>query len=145
MGRQLKHESTTLDRETGEIITTNKTYSVKTDPENFYMTYIESLASFFQIKSLLDIKLIIRFCTLAEYNSGRVLITSSLRRELLEGMNIDKYQLSKSIKKLKELNLLTGDHGTYYLNPDIFWKGTNSMRRELIKKKQLNITISFES
>jgi len=144
MGRQLKHESTSIDRETGEIVTTNKTYSIKTDPENFYMTYIESLASFFKINNILDVKVLVKFCAIAEYNSGRVLVTSEVRKEIIEFLNIDKYRLSRSIKQLKEIGLITGDYGTYYLDPDVFWKGTNSMRRSLIKKKQLSITINFE-
>lgn len=144
MGKQLKHESTTVDKETGEIITTNKTYSIKTDPENFYMTYIESLASFFKIGTILDVKVLVKFCTIAEYNSGRVLVTSEVRKEIMEFLNIDKYRLSRSIKQLRELNLITGDYGTYYLDPAVFWKGTNSMRRSLLKKKQLSITINFE-
>ena len=135
-----------LNVETGEIeiLTTSKTFSIPTTSENFYMTFIENMSGFFNLKSAIEIKLIIKFCCIAEYNTGKVLITSFERRKICEELNITNQQFSNNVSSLKVKNLITGERGTYTVNPMMFWKGTTKERLNQIKEKNLTLTINIE-
>jgi predicted transcriptional regulator len=81
---------------------------------------------------------------MAEYNTGKVNITSQERKVLIKILEIDNSALSKSIKRLLGKGLITGSGGTYYINPVIFWKGDTKTRAELLSAKKLSININFE-
>lgn len=144
MANKLKHEITQVDKETGEIITTSKTFSIKTTQDTFYMSYIEYLSPVLQLKSQLDKDVLMYFCMMAEYNTGKVSLSTQERQDLLTKLDVASQALSRSVNNLKEVDLISGDRGLYYINPKVFWKGTNETRDKLLKDKKLNVTISFE-
>jgi len=141
--KRLKHEQTIVDPETGEITTSSKTYNVKVNYDEFYMVYIENMAGFFNLKSAVEMKVLTKFCMIADFNTGRVLLPSGLRTELLQFLSISSQQLTNAIKHLKENGLLEGEKGTYHINPLVFWKGSNEARRELLKSGKLTINVEF--
>ena len=52
-------------------------------------------------------------------------------------------QVTNNLKKLKDLNLISGDKGSFIINPEIFWKGELAVRKkELLENKDLKV--SFE-
>lgn len=143
---KLKNETVYTDQETGEVIVTSKTFNVKTSQESFYMSFIENMSGFFKLRSAIDIKVLAKVCIIAEYNSGRVLITPVVRKEIIEFLNISTQQLTNSIASLKKNNLITGERGTYYINPKVFWKGNTDVRNSFLKKGGLfSVKIDFES
>jgi hypothetical protein len=141
--KKLKHEQTHVDTETGEIVTTSKTFNIKVNQDEFYMVYIENMAGFFNLKSVVEMKVLTKFCMMADFNTGRVLLPSGLRTQLVEFLDISSQQLSNAIKKLKENELLDGDKGTYYINPIVFWKGNNETRNTLLKTGKLVLNVEF--
>jgi hypothetical protein len=141
--KKLKHEQTVVDPETGEITTTSKTFSVRVNQDEFYMTYIENMAGFFNLKSVVEMKVLTKFCIMAEYNTGRVLLPSGERNRLVEFLGISSQQLSNAIKHLKVNGLLEGDKGTYFINPMVFWKGRNDTRNEFLKTGKLTLNVEF--
>ena len=49
--------------------------------------------------------------------------------------------LCNALKALRDDNLISADKGDYKLNPEIFWKGDQRIRKEeLLKNKELKIT-----
>lgn len=142
--RKLKHEQTHVDTETGEVITTSKTFNVKVNQDEFYMVYIENMAGFFNLKSAVEIKILTKFCIMADFNTGRVLLPSSLRNDLLQFLGISSQQLTNAIRHLKDNGLLEGEKGVYYINPMIFWKGSNEVRSNLLKTGKLTLNVEFE-
>lgn len=139
----LVNETTVVDQSTGEVVTTSKKFAVKQSVEEFYMTFINFIKPFYELTSGTDIKLLTWMCTQAEYNTGRVLITPDVRREIIELLGVTGQQVSNSISSLKKKNLLIGNRGTYYLNPEIYWKGSMDARKGLIEKYP-TLTINFK-
>lgn len=120
--------------------------SSATSQESFYMSFIENMSGFFKLRSAIDIKVLAKVCMIAEYNSGRVLITSVVRKEIIEFLNISTQQLTNSLASLKANNLITGERGTYYINPKVFWKGHSDVRDSFLKKGGLlSVKIDFET
>lgn len=142
--KYLKNETTHVDKETGEVLVSSKTYSINVNQDEFYMTFIENMAGFFKLKSVVDIKVLTKFCIMAEYNTGKVVLSAAERKELVTFLDISIQQLTNSINNLKKNALINGEKGTYKLNPLVFWKGKNDVRNGLIKDNKVNITFDFE-
>ena len=141
---KLKNETTTLDRETGEIVTMTKTFSTKVNQDEFFMMYVNLMSPQFGLKSPKDKDLLIRFCMMAQYNTGKISLTTADRKMICESLEMLPQNLSRSINNLKHANLLTGEEGSYFINPEFFWKGTNDVRNKMLKEKKLSLTFEFE-
>lgn len=131
----LKDQITQIDPQTGQEVTTFKRYRtrVKTQ-ETFFTTFIGSLQGFYNLTSLTDVKVLTRFCEIAEVNSNTVYLPSGRRKEVCEDLRISSSQLSNSLKNLKDRGLILGSHGVYKLNPVLYWKGSFEARENMLAK-----------
>lgn len=136
----------TVNHVTGEILQTSKTFTFKVNNnDEFYMSYITFMQSIFKIKSITDVQVLAKFCIMMEYNTNKVLLPTGRRRELCEELAINNPNLSRSISRLKELELITGDQGTYEINPTVYWKGTAAERTRILNSKGLSINVEFSN
>jgi DNA repair photolyase len=99
------------------------------------------MAPLLKIKSHITRHVLDKLCQLAEFNSGKVSLSTGNRKEICDQLEINSQQFSKALKQLKELNLIDGESGMFTINPYIFWKGDQSIRRqELLNNKAFQIT-----
>lgn len=136
-----------VDPETGELITfdSSKLHVVKVESEDkFVQIYFEMLKTFYEIKYVSDLKLIVELSAQADYNTGRIDLSPRLRESICEKIGLSKSHLSKSLKRLKELSLISGDRGSYLINEAVFWKGDKKTRKELMSKKGLEFIVQFK-
>jgi hypothetical protein len=132
--------------ETGkdEVVETTKVHRINVKPEDeFYMVFLKNTAPFFNIKYGDDIKVLAKLCEWAEFDKGIVYITSGRRKEISETLGIHKSNISTSLKRLKETNLLSGENGEFTINPVVFWKGSKATRMELMRKEGVQIMFNF--
>ena len=132
-----------LDPQTGELLQyeASKTYKEKITSESFYMIFLDYMAPLFKIKSPIARNVLDRMCQMAEFNSGNVTMAPADRKTICDDLSINAQQFSKALKQLKELNLITGESGKFTINPYVFWKGDQSLRRkELLENKAFQIT-----
>lgn len=132
-----------LDPTTGEVMQyeASKVYKEKINSENFYMVFLDYMAPLFKIKSNIARQILDRMCQMAQFNSGEVTIAPPDRKAICDELGINAQQFSKALKQLKELNLITGESGKFTINPYVFWKGDQSLRRkELLENKAFQIT-----
>lgn len=141
---RLKNVTEVLDKETGEIITTSKSFSVATNSENFYITFIGKLAGFYSLKSAVDIKVLVQLCERAQFDNGLALIPPAIRKEMMTTLDVSSQQITKSLANLKSKGLITGERGAYTISPLVFWKGSMDARESLLNNK-LSIQIDFEN
>lgn len=135
------------DRGTGEITVTETTkkFSIATSAETFYMTFIGAMQGIFAIENLTDVKVLAKMCERAEYNTGKVLMTSNIRKEIMDQLKITPQTMSNSCARLKKLELITGERGTYEINAQVFWKGDTNHRSAILKNKsKLTFTAQIE-
>lgn len=111
--------------------------------EKFWMTYCKYTAPLYELTHVDDIKIMVKFCELAEYDSGVVHLTPSRRKEMVAELSMQQSNVSKSLRRLKEKNLITGEDGEYTITPTLFWKGERSKRVELLRDKGLAVTFNF--
>lgn len=138
---------TKADPDTGLIVMTETKKLIKTtlgETEEFFQVYCKLIASVYELSYSNDIKILIKFCEIAEFNTGKVSITSPDRKEICDELNMQSSNMSKSIKRLKDKELISGEKGRYTINPAIFWKGDKKTRAELLKDGGLSVTFNFE-
>lgn len=136
--------TTIVNIETGEQVVAKREWTEKIKPEAFYMSFIENMSGFFKLKSTSDIKLLVKMCTIAEFNTGSVCLATGNRIEIAKELDITNSQISKSLNNLIVLNLISGSKGIYVINPSVFWKGDAKSREALMQNNSLNITISID-
>lgn len=130
-----------VDCDTGEIkvIESQKVFSKKVKNDNFYFTFIDFIAPLFRLRSDSAKTLLVWLCTNAEFNTGVVRLTADDRRQLCETLNMSNNAITNCLKKLKDLNLISGQDGKFTINPQIFWKGEMSVRDKLLQSEDIQI------
>lgn len=144
----LKHQTDIemLNPDTGELIpySTTKHFSVKVDStDQFFMTFINFMGPYYEIKYADDYKVLGKLNAMATLNTGEIELSAKRRRELAAELKISQPQISRSIARLKALNLLFGESGSYTIASEIFWRG-GTAERVPMAKKQRSLTIEFE-
>jgi len=119
-----------------------KEYFSITDSAN-YMVFIDSVGQFFDIKAAIDYKVLAKLCSITEWNTGEVRVSTSLRQKWCNELQTSNQNLSNSLSRLSKLKMIDGEKGTYIINPAIFWKGEAQKRDELLKTQSLQIKFEF--
>ena len=130
----------------GELVSldVSKTYIIKLDEsDKFFMVYYNMLKSFYQIKYLKDVMLLIKLVELADYNTGVVTIATKTREAISKELNVNKSNLSAMFKRLSDLELIRGEKGVYTINEGVFWKGEASVRRNIMKERGIEFILKF--
>lgn len=151
MKRKIKNictEITQTTNEHGELIDqeVKKSFLI-TEPlrnDSYYSSFIDFLAPYFELKSEKAKDLCCMLCCMAEYNTGRVDISTASRIKICEKMGINNDNLSTYIKMLKEKQILIPDEkykGVFIINPYMFWKGENKLRTDVIKEIKVEFSI----
>lgn len=136
--RRLKHERLDYDPETGNITKTERVYSIKVSPENFFMVFNDMLPLVLSITSIRDMRVLLYLSSIADFNTGKIEFSAAGRVEVCRILKIKTDALTNSIRGLRERGFISGERNTYQLNELIFWKGTTEARRKLIEGKKLN-------
>lgn len=131
-----------VDMTTGELVAveSEKIFTRKVDSENFYMIYIDHMAPLFKLTSLSARHVLEWFCKNAHFNTGKVILSPLEREHICNELGIRSNQLTNNIKILKDLKLISGDRGSYQINPKIFWKGDAISRKQILDGKALEVT-----
>lgn len=134
--KQIVQETTrrTVDTYTGEMIdeTTSKTFSVKKEVEPFFLTYSRCMSILYNLTSLTAVKILWKFLERAEYNTGTVYVTSQVKKNIIDDLNISTSIYNKAIAILKDSEIISGNKGQYVINPNIHWKGDYKTREKII-------------
>ena len=144
----LKNETqvTETNPETGELITTvtSKTWNKKVvNSEEFYMVFLSGVEAMNNSKSSNDIKILSKLCSIAEYNTGVVLLPAGVRKKLASELKITVGNLNNSLHRLKDNKYIEFVDGIAEINPLYFWKGDFNTRSDLLKTKKFIIDIEI--
>lgn len=134
-----------VDSQTGEVVKIDsaRTFTKKITEDEFYMTFIDYISPLFGLKPESAKSLLVWMCQHAEFNTGRVSLTTADRKEITKTLDLSNNSITNYLKKLKDLKLISGENGSYTINPQIFWKGDLNIRRELLKTSEFQITFGI--
>ena len=131
-----------VDINTDELVKvdTQKTFTEKVNSEKFYMTFLDYIAPLYKLRSEVARRILDWMCENAGFNTGTVILSTSERQQMCKDLDLTSNQVTNNLKKLKDLNLITGEKGTFTLNPEIFWKGDAQTRKQVLEGKSLKIS-----
>lgn len=134
-----------VDKETGEVVSvdTSKIISRKIQDDAFYMVYIDFIAPFFKLKNNAK-NILIWMCNHAEFNTGRVSLTTKDRETLADEIGICANTITNNLAALKKAGLIEGEKGVFNINPQVFWKGDLKARRDLLANNEFKIKFSID-
>ncbi len=142
----LKTKITKLDKSTGEIVEVEKHFAIKVkNNEHFFSSFINSVGRLYNLKNVSDYKVIIELCCHAEYNTGVIHMSSHLRKQIIDKLGLSTQNFSNSISRLKELKLISGENGSFLINPEIFWIGDRETRLKLLVSEQFEIVFKIKN
>jgi hypothetical protein len=141
--KRVKNTEHTVNTDTGEVITVQKEYTIGTTTEAFFLVFLASLQSLYELKSATDIKLLAYLCSTCQFNTNIVHLPKAVRKEICTRLDITNQTLSNSLGALKKLGLLSGDGGSFTINPDVMWKGSIKERDKWMKGEGLDMVIKF--
>jgi hypothetical protein len=150
MAKKFIESVTTTTRNEGSnqqptITETKKVHLITlTDADKFFMVYLSMLRSFYEIKYVKDVFILVKMAEMAEYNTGNVKLTMDDRADICKTINIKSSNLSASLTRLISMNLLAGGKGKYTINAGLFWKGDSKERKRLLLSKGLDFNIKFK-
>lgn len=135
--------TTTKVNEYGEIIeeTTSKSWTINKNSEPFFLTYLNSIAWIYQIKSVNAIKVLHKLIEKSSFNTGEVTLCTQDRVEICRELNMLDSVLSRTLKQLIDIGIISGGKGRYKIDPNIYWKGDYKTREKLINSNCI-ITIT---
>ena len=138
-------EKTVIDSQTGEILqtTSQRTFTTNIKSESFYMTFIDYIAPLYELKSNSLKNLLTYSCEHAEFNTGKVSLTTAARKVACDYLGISNNTLTNYLKKLKDSNLISGKDGEFIINPQIFWKGDTKSRAQILENEEIKITFNI--
>ncbi len=126
------------------VRTTTKVVVHRTDQENFYMVFINYISWLYELKGVIPIKILHYLMEKAQINTGRVALTTGMRKIMLSTLGISRSAFAlainqlveaKALSKVYETNEETGEQievrGEYFINPEMLWKGDKEKRKEL--------------
>ncbi len=99
-----------------------KIHELIVNPEEFNWIYCKIISSVYDIKYTDDLKILVKLFDLAEYSTGKVLLPSLERKLFCTNIGIQSSNVSKSLKRLRDKELIDGSKGSYIISPKIFWK-----------------------
>ncbi len=144
--KRISHKEINIERkEDGRSVTQTreKTFNIAIEQDTFYMSYVENMAGFWNLTSATDMKLLAFLCTKAEFNTGKVILSRVLRESLCDQLKIHSTQISRSLRSLRQKELIVVNLDEIDINPTVFWKGSNDARNKLLREDGLAVKIKF--
>lgn len=129
-----------VDPETGEVRPRLRVdFTSKADTQFFTMLLVPLDERWFHIKHTKDFHVFGKLCELAEYGTGRILLSGTQRLEVMQACGMTSSHLSNSLRRLAAAGVIATRRGEATLNPHVAWKGTGVSRRAALEKLRQSI------
>lgn len=122
------------DAEKNALVPVSKqTYSKWVASQPFAMLPHPTHPLLFTITHVKDFHVLFGLCEMAEFNTNKIFIHSSRRKELMGRVSMSSQHLANSLKRLREAGIISGGKGEVIINPQVAWRGTSAARQEAIR------------
>ena len=111
-----------------------KQFVYKSEEDSFYSVFLSYVKWMFSLSSAVAIKVLLYMLSIAEFNTGRVSLTTGVRISMMEEIGITPPSLSRAIRELVNVTAISRDYhtdrvtgelklrkGEFIINPQMFW------------------------
>lgn len=136
---QVVFERNLVDLDSGELVSTERVIRREVMQESFIKTYVSDICKLAMCTPA-EVSLILCGLQFIDYNTNEFILNKARRNILSTQIGISINTLNCSITKLYKKNILVKhENGNIYLNPRLFFFGTDVERAEILK-----LTIMYE-
>ena len=136
-----------IDTQTGEIsiLETQKVFTFCINSkEELYNIFIDFIGPALGVKQESLKKILTYLCCHANQKHGKVVISTAMREEICKKFNIAHSNLSRIINTLKNLDIIRGNKGDYYICKNLlFGNKLNNMPDKFSKPEKISITYNL--
>lgn len=138
-----------LDLETGELIETEledtKEFTTRVKSEYFFMTFLAGMDAIENISTLTERKVLDSLNRYADFNTGIVQITKSVRDKIMQRANLKYQTVNNSLSSLNKKGFIKLTDGECVINHKYFWRGELGVRQKhLADGGAFSVIINFE-
>ena len=132
-------ERTEYDTNTGEIVKAISIVKKVTNVEHFVQTCCDDLGTLLKCtKGQIDLLVAIINSKFMEFDSNEVILNSNRRNVIAEKTGLSLSSIYNLTNGLKKKNILVEDNGRLFLNPKLFFYGS-----ELARQKMFSLSIDY--
>ena len=140
MKNRVVYEKEIIDKETGEVVTSEKVTQLPKEP-NFVKLYIDDIGKLYNLPKSCS-GLMMALVKKIDYE-GIITIASGAKKRTAKELGISIQSFDNSIQKLlKQGIMIRIDRGEYMMNPNLFAKGDWTDVRRL-RNKYIELNISY--
>lgn len=129
---RLKHVKEFVDAD-GAVMRTEHEFFVKARTAPFISLSLPMSALLHQITSAKDFRVLFALAEMAEFNTNTVLLVASRRLRVMALADVNSSQLSLSLRRLREAQIISGAKGEAVIHPSVMWKGDTATRNKLLE------------
>jgi hypothetical protein len=132
-----KETTTTIDRDTGEHLSTEIIVRKRVSADKFFQVYTEDWAALMGIEGDCQFKIILWIGRNMNYETNEVILVMSIKKRIAKEIGFSYKSVENSISLLKKSGVLIHvDTSIYMLNPKMFFKGKPEDRQLLIRSME---------
>jgi len=107
--------------------------------EQYISLYKIPTSVILKIKKYEDLKFFLFIAQEVQYNTNIILIDAIFRQRAANSLKLDKYRISKSLKRLISLGFIAKGETIYRVNPYIVFRGQRCQRNKIISSMERNL------
>lgn len=124
----------TLDKETGELESVQRTVKRKVARDQFVMFFFKDIQGLIDLSSKAEFKVLLSICEMVGYNTNEVILIKSKKEEMAKKTGLSYNSVHNTISRLcKKGILLRQAQSLYILNPKFAFKGEEIQRAKCLK------------
>ena len=132
------YESVTKNFETGEISESQRVIRKVINKDKFVRTYIEDICKLAKCTGA-EQSIILASLQFVDYESNELIINSGRRKEIAENAGIKDSTFNVNLGRLISKNIIVKIKGRLFLNPRLFFFGS-----DIDREKVLKLTLNYE-
>jgi hypothetical protein len=141
--KTLRNETITQSKN-GETTVTTRTFKIKSKSEAILLVFpAYQMSMVLRVRSGVALSVLTAIFKYCDFNTNKIHLTSTRRKDLLNLLKIQKSHLSNALKELKKHNFIYGERDYFETNPYPMWRGTFQERSKFIKENKLELIEKF--
>ena len=129
---KLKHVREVVDAD-GLVTRTENEFFVRTRTQPFISIALPVSPLLHLLTSAKDFRVLFALAQMAEFNTNTVLLVASRRQQVMLLAEVTSSQLSLSLRRLREAQIISGAKGEATIHASVMWKGDTATRNKLLE------------
>lgn len=139
----MRYTKQTLDHTTGELVTTENTFTSRHRTQPFISITFPVPAMLHAIANKTT-RVLLALAELSEFNTNAVFLVASRRQQVMKVADVSSAQLSACLATLRKHGIIGGGKGEAIIHPTVLWKGDSDTKRGMLAALASSVKSDFD-